>query len=124
MVGLRHRRCAWLVMLWLLGAALLAPLTEVGDLLESVVTVPVHPHWVAMDPDDPLLQGHAHERCPGAPADAPGMTLARYVMAVGPKADLGPALEPLFRLRDEPHAGPHAVAAGWRDLERGPPLSL
>src|SRR5262245_40197291 len=110
MVGLRRQRCAALVTLWLLAGALLAPLKEAGDLLESVVTYPQRPLWTAVDPGPPSIQAQARHGCPGAPAT--GLATARYAMATGPSNELvAAALEPLSALPDPPATGVLVVAA-------------
>src|SRR5262245_5689436 len=110
MAGLRQRRCAGLVMLWLLGAALLSPLNEVGDLLESVA-VPRSLRWAGREPGPAGLHAHPVGGGAEAPSDTSGMVpAARYVMALGPKADLRLALEPLCPVRDEASQDPPTVA--------------
>ena len=118
--GFRQRHSAWLVVLWLLAAALLAPVAEVGDLLEAVLTVPVRPR-IVLAAGEVGLAAHAPGRCPGAPEDAAGPVLARYVGATSSSSEPSVALTALFAVaEDRPEDAP-AQAPLWRDLERGPP---
>lgn len=120
-VGARsHRSSALLMTGWLLAAALLAPVAEVGDLLEAVVTVPLRP-CVAPPADDSLL---AHPGPSPSPNEEAGVVLARYVLALGVEGRIDLPLEPLPHLPVDPHPGSPATSPLSRDPERGPPLAL
>ena len=107
-------------MLWLMAAALLAPVVEVGDLLEVVLTVPMRPR-ITLPPAEPGLMAHGPGRCPAGPADTAGLVLGRYVGATSATTEPGLALMPLFAVADDRPEEAPAVAPLWRDLERGPP---
>jgi hypothetical protein len=116
----RRSGFAWLVALSLLAAAFVAPVIEVGDLLEETL---VSPRASAQDPGTP---SRVEQRgIPGAfaPVREEFLVVGQYA-AVGSQAMPGLVLEPLARLVAPRPAALSLSHAGRLDFDRGPPALL
>jgi hypothetical protein len=116
----RRSGFAWLVVLSLLAAAFVAPVIEVGDLLEAtLVPQPARVHA----PDTPARL--EQRGIPGAmaPTREEFLVVGQYA-AVGSQAMPGLVLEPLARLHAPRPAALSLSHAGRADLDRGPPALL
>jgi len=116
----RRSGFAWIVLLSLLGAALVAPVIEVGDLLETSLG-PSCPRPGASDAPPVARRGSFGSLASNGHDEV--FVVGQYV-AVGADRTLRPVLEPVARLV-EPRLAPLSLArAGRLDLDRGPPQSL
>ena len=116
----RRSRFAWIVLLSLLGAALVAPVIEVGDLLETSLA-PWRPRPGASEGSPVARRGSIGSLASNARDEV--FVMGQYV-AVGPDRALRPVLEPVAHLM-EPRLAPLSLARADRpDLDRGPPHSL
>lgn len=111
---------AWLVALSLLAAAFVAPVIEVGDLLEATL-VPQR-----ASAEDPRAPARFEQRgIPGAfaPTREEFLVVGQYA-AVGSHAMPGLVLEPLARLLASRPAPLSLSHSGRLDFDRGPPALL
>jgi len=108
---------------WLLAAAFASPMAEVGDLLESVVTVPPHPHDSAGATRAPVLATADSEGQVAPPGEDEDLWAGRYVGMLAHSLGLAPALAPLGTLPRPARREPRDLRPLGRDFERGPPRS-
>jgi hypothetical protein len=124
-MNLRSRRRSALFLLgWLLAAAFASPMAEVGDLLESVVTVPPHPHDSAGAARAPVLAMADREGPIAPPGEDEDLWAARYVGLLSHSLGLAPVLAPLGPLPRPARREPLAQRPLGHDFERGPPHSV
>jgi hypothetical protein len=111
---------AWIVSLSLLGAALVTPVIEVGDLLEEVIA-PWHPAGASDAP--PRLERRAASGVRASTTGEKFFVVGQYV-AVGAERTPRLVLEPVARLVDPRPALLSLARAGRMDQDRGPPVVL
>jgi hypothetical protein len=117
----RRSGFAWVVLLSLLGAALVAPVIEVGDLLEATL---LHRHVACLAPKAP-----SHLESPPASGSFSPPTREQFLvvgqyLALGPSVIPGLVLEPLARLF-APRPAPLSLSnAGRLHTDRGPPEAV
>jgi hypothetical protein len=110
-------RSAWLVLLSMLGAALVAPVIEIGDLLEGTLAHR-RPASAQAGPSSPVARPVEHAL--STPRNDEFIVVGLYA-SLGPREIPGPVLEPAADFAFHRVASRSLRRAGRVRFDRGPP---